>query len=381
MIRVLVLGGTGNFGGTVARALADEPEIQLIIGSRDEARAHRTAAALNAHVPAEAVVLDIAAPDLATALRAARPDLVIHCVGPYQNQDYRVAEAAIAARAHYLDLADARRFVADIGSLDAEAREAGVAVVSGASSVPCLTAAFIDHYQQHFARLTGADYGISAAQATNRGLGTASAILSYVGRPFMRLKHGRPAKVTGWQGLTAVRYPTIGTRLLGDCDIPDLELFPKRYPSLTDLRFRAGHEIKLLHLGTWALSWLVRLRLLPTLDRFGDTLLRTSFLFDLLGTNRSGFHMRLSGTGRDGAPLTITIFMEARQGHGPMIPCMPVILLAKRLARGETIAPGARPCLDLISLDDYLRALRHLDITVDVEGPGIADHWPRKNDG
>jgi len=37
---------------------------------------------------------------------------VIHCAGPFQSQDYRVALAAMAAGAHYLDLADGRQFVA-----------------------------------------------------------------------------------------------------------------------------------------------------------------------------------------------------------------------------------------------------------------------------
>ena len=87
------------------------------------------------------------------------------------DQDRRVARAAIAARAHYLDLADAREFVSNIGEPDGPAKEAGVAVIAGASSVPCLTAAFLDRYGPRFARLTGATYGIAAAQATNRAGG------------------------------------------------------------------------------------------------------------------------------------------------------------------------------------------------------------------
>jgi hypothetical protein len=43
---------------------------------------------------------------------------------------------------------------------------------------------------------------------------------------------------------------------------------------------------------------------------------------------------------------------------------MPAILIARRLAAGRPIEPGARPCLDLISLDEYLGALEGLDISV-----------------
>lgn len=364
-LRVLVLGGYGNFGGYVCRALAGDERLRLIVAGRNRAKAEEFARSLGSANPAEAEVVDIGDP--AAAIVACRPDLVIHTVGPFQTQDYRVARAAIACGAHYCDLADARAFVAGIGALDADAQNAGVAVIAGASSVPCLTAAYLDAAQTEFGAIERVDYGISAAQQTNRGLGTASAILSYVGRPFTMLRSGAMRRVFGWQGLHSEVYPELGRRWFGYCDIPDLELFPARYPSLTSMRFCAGHEIALLHLGTWLLSWLVRLRFLPRLDRWSDLLLQASFLFDPLGSGRSGFHMYIEGRGHDGARLTRKHWIIARQGHGPNIPCMPVILIARKLAAGEAIAPGARPCLDLIELDEYLAALADLDISVIAE--------------
>jgi len=360
-LRVLVLGGYGNFGGYVCRALASDARIRLIVAGRGRAKAEAFAARLVASNPAEAAVVDIVDP--VTAIAACRPDLVIHTVGPFQSQDYRVAEAAIACGAHYCDLADARAFVAGIGSLDLAAREKGVAVITGASSVPCLTAAFLDAAQAEFAAIERVDYGISAAQQTNRGLGTASAVLSYVGRPFTTLRDGAMRRVFGWQGFHSEIYPELGRRWFGYCDIPDLELFPARYPGLTTLRFSAGHEIALLNFGTWLLSWLVRLRLLPALDRWSKFLLGASFLFDRWGSGRSGFHMVIEGKGHEGAPLTRRHWMIARQGHGPNIPCIPVILIARKLAAGEAIAAGARPCLDLIALDEYFGALADLDVS------------------
>ena len=361
MIRVVILGGYGNFGGYVARALAGDPNIELVIAGRSQRKAERFARELNAANPARGARVDIADPQ--AALAASAPQLVIHTVGPFQGQDYRVARAAVAAGAHYCDLADARAFVCGIGAVDADARAAGVAAISGASSVPCLTAAFLDQAAKAV-RIEGVDYGITAAQQTNRGLGTASAILSYVGRPFTMLRGGAMRRVFGWQGLHSENYPELGRRWFGNCDIPDLDLFPARYPGLRDMRFCAGHEIALLHFGTWLLSWGVRLRLLPRLDRWAKALLRASFVFDPLGSGRSGFHMAIHGRDPAGAMITNRHWMIARQGDGPNIPCMPAILLARRLARGEALAPGARPCLDLIDLGEYLAALEGLDIAV-----------------
>lgn len=364
-LRVLVLGGYGNFGGYVCRALAGDSRIQLIVAGRGRARAEAFAADLAAVNPAEAAAVDIADP--AVAMAACRPDLVIHTVGPFQGQDYRVAEAAIACKADYCDLSDARTFVAGIDRLDMAARKAGVAVIAGASSVPCLTAAFLDDTLRTFGTIESVDYGIAAGQATNRGIGTARAILSYLGQPFTTLRNGAMHRVFGWQGLHSEVYPEMGRRWFGNCDVPDLALFPSRYPTLRSMRFCAGHEVAAVHFGAWLLSWPVRLGLLPALERWAPLLLRTSFLFDRWGGARSGFHIFIAGKDRDGAPLIRRQWMIAGSEHGPNIPCMPAILLARRLAEGRRLEAGARPCLDLITLEEFLAALEGFDIRVIAE--------------
>jgi hypothetical protein len=376
--RVLIIGGYGNFGGYIARTLADDPNISLLIGGRSHEKARAFANSLDGANPALGCVLDIDG-QLSSSLRGLHPNVVIHTTGPFQTQDHHVVRAAIGAGAHYLDLADARRFVASIGELDEEARRAGVAVIAGASSVPCLTAAFIDRYRPVFRRLESVRYGIAAAQATNRGLGTAAAILSYVGKPFTILRGGRRKRVFGWQGLQAVRYPELGIRLFGYCDIPDLEIFPERYPELRDLEFVAGHEVKLLHLGTWLLSWLARFHIVKSWAPYARQLLHLSFLFDSLGSDKSGFHMFLDGRGPSGTAVRVTVFMIARQVHGPYIPCMPAIILAKRIAAGHAPEPGARACLDLIDLDALMGAIADLDITTTAQGPGFKESWPARS--
>jgi hypothetical protein len=364
--RVLIIGGYGNFGSYIARSLAPDPTIRLLIGGRASAKAQAFAAGLGGAHPAEGHAIDIDG-GLAAAFDRILPDIVVHTSGRFQRQNHRVARACIAQGCHYLDLADARDFVVSIGELDAAARARGVIVVSGASSVPCLTAAVIDHYRPGFARLDAIDYGISTAQRTNRGLATTSAILSYVGKPLLRLRDGRMQRAFGWQDTHVVRYRELGLRLFGTCDIPDLELFPRRYPEVRSIRFAAGHELKILHAGTWALSWLVRLGFVRSLDVHAPSLLKLAFLFDRFGSSRSGFHMFLAGVGHDGRPRRVRFFIIARSGHGPYIPCIPAILLAKRLSRDEVGVRGALPCLDLIGLEDYLGALEGLDISVNAD--------------
>ncbi len=67
---------------------------------------------------------------------------------------------------------------------------------------------------------------------------------------------------------------------------------------------------------------------------------------------------------QDGRAKERRFHLIARSGHGPYIPCMPAILLARQLARGLLTMRGATPCLDLIDLETYLNALEGLDISI-----------------
>lgn len=361
--RVLIIGGYGHFGGYIARSLTGDAEIRLLVGGRSVAKAQAFVTSIRPLHPAEAHAIDING-DLPEAFARIAPDIVIHTSGPFQSQDYRVARTCIAHGCHYLDLADARDFVATIGSLDAEAKARDVLVVSGASSVPCLTAAVVDSYLPCFAQLDAIDYGISTASHANPGVATTSAVLSYVGRPMKMLRDGCMKTVYGWADTHAEHYSELGWRLFGNCDIPDLALFPARYPTLRSMRFAAGHELKLIHVGTRALGALVRLGIIKSLDRHASFLLRLARLFDPFGSGRSGFHMILTGAGHDGRSKQRRFHLIARSGHGPYIPCIPAILLARRLAEGSLEKRGAMPCLDLVDLDTYLKALEGLNISI-----------------
>ena len=362
MLRVAIIGGYGNFGTHVARSLASDPAIQLIIAGRSIPKARAFVAMLGAGNPAEAAVYDLAGPP--EALVAFKPDLVINMVGPYNGQSYAVAEAAIACRAHYCDIADARDFVTGIGVLDEAARQAGVAVLAGASSVPALTAAYLDDAALTMRTIRAVEYGISGAEQSNAGAGTVAAVLSFVGQRFTHLIGGRMAQVTGWSDLRRVHLPGVGKRWFGRANAPDLDLFAARYTGLQDHSFWAGHAIAPLHFGTAVMGWLVRLGILPRLDRVAPQLVRIASLFDWLGTGTSGFFMTISGEGADGAPMTRRHWIIAQSGHGPYIPCIPVILIARHMAAGRRFDPGARPCLGIITLTEYRAEFTSFDIEV-----------------
>jgi saccharopine dehydrogenase-like NADP-dependent oxidoreductase len=95
--RVLLIGGTVVFGSRLAAGLRDQSGVEVVIAGRSATNE---------------VVLDRLASDLAGKIAAAAPDIVIDAAGPFQgagDDPYRLANAAIACGAHYLDLSDVPR--------------------------------------------------------------------------------------------------------------------------------------------------------------------------------------------------------------------------------------------------------------------------------
>ncbi len=358
---IQVLGGYGFFASRICKELAGDPAIRLMIGGRDRAQAQQLALALGLGAD-QAIAIDANAADLAQELMALEVATVIHTAGPFQGQDYRVARAAIAAGANYVDLADGRDFVAGIGELHALAQQRGVLVTSGASSLPALSSAVVDRYAARFRTLTSIRHGI-ASGARAPGLATMRGVFSYCGKPFTRLLGGTPVTTHGWLDLQRHRYAApVGPRLLGSCDVPDLALFPSRYPSVQTVTFHAGFASAPGHLFIWAASQLVRARILPNITFLVRPLHTVSGWLEPFVSDKGGMFVAMDGIGADGEPLSLEWQLLASQNHGPTIPCGAAIALARKLAHGDALPHGAMPCMGLLTVEEYLAALKAFDV-------------------
>ena len=365
MATVLIVGGYGAFGGRAAERLANDEDLHVIVAGRDLGRASAAAAAVAAR-PDTRARISHAALDARTLtaveLAQLHPDVVINASGPFQTQDYTLARAAIEARCHYLDLADARGFVGGIGALDAHARAAGRLVVSGASSVPGLSSAIVRELVPHLAKFTSLDVGISPGNSFDPGLATTQSILGYVGCPLRMLIGGAWQVAHGWQGTHRHRFAHLGARWLGYADVPDLDLFPRHYPTLETMRFHAGVEVAMFHFGMWLVSWGVRIGLVRHPQVLARPLLAMKRRLQWLGSDRGGMYVALAGHDHAGISRRLTFELVADSGHGPYIPAMASVILARKLCRGELAMIGAVPCFDLFTLAEFDAAVADLDI-------------------
>jgi NAD(P)-dependent dehydrogenase (short-subunit alcohol dehydrogenase family) len=363
--KIVVIGGTGHFGGRICRRLVGENNTELVVTSRNDASAKSLADELQKLSP-DAVIsaarIDQSSADFENDLKSLCPDVVIHTAGPYQGQDYRVAEACIECDSHYIDLADGREFVQGFDSLHERARLRGVLLVSGASTLPGLSSAVIDQFRDRFDSILEIEISIAPAHQTPRGVSTIAAVLSYCGKPFEVLVNGSWGIMHGWQDMRTQRYPVLGTRFSGACDVPDLGLLPNYVDGSETVTFHAALESKWEQVALWIMGWLTRLRLVkdwsglvPAFSWLSDRLIN-------LGSDTGGMRIKLSGIALDQNTKSVTWLLIARQNHGPEIPCSPALVLARKLAAGQISARGAFPCLGMFTLSEFDTEISDLDI-------------------
>ncbi|WP_024657471.1 saccharopine dehydrogenase NADP-binding domain-containing protein [Pseudomonas syringae USA007] len=355
--RVLVIGGYGNFGSLICNHLATMPGIELVISGRDSRKLAGKLAELQAlgGKPCQSWCVDIMQDGKSDELRALRIDLVIHTAGPFQGQSYAVARHCIDAGVNYCDLSDCRTFVSGIATLDAAARDAGVSLLSGCSSVPTLSAAIIDQHRQRFLRIDSIEHGISSA-AKMPGVSTVLGVLAYAGRPIRQLKDGQVHEVPGWMDLTLRRMPGMGVRLLANVDAPDIDVFAERYAA-HNLSFKAGSGLKAGVVATWLLALAVRCGLVRDPAPWAVRLHRWGTRFEHLGDRKSAMYIDVDGVDPDGQPLRMRAQLTALNDKGPEIPSCAAVALGAKMAAGYRPLPGARACVGEITVNEYLAAI------------------------
>ena len=362
---VVVIGATGHFGGRICRRILTEIDIELVVTSRSSESADALAEVLKTLQPqaqVRAASLDQDEPEFDENLASLNPDIVIHTAGPYQGQNYRVAEACIACSSHYIDLADGRDFVAQFPALDKRAREKDILLVSGASTLPGLSSVVIDSLRDQFQKIDVIDISIAPAHQTPRGAGTVAAVLSYCGRPFQVLVDGRWTTMHGWQNMKSQRYSNLGFRLSAACDVPDLALLPEYVDGVGTVTFRAALEAKWEHIALWLMGWLCRARIVRSWTAAIPFFRWTSDRLIRLGSQTGGMKITLSGVSPENSRRSVTWQLTARKNHGPEIPCTPALILARKLVSGELQMRGAYACLGLFALSDFDDETDDLDI-------------------
>ena len=74
-------------------------------------------------------------------------------------------------------------------------------------------------------------------------------------------------------------------------------------------------------------------------------------------------HVKVFGKKADHSRVEQVWYIEAFDNDGPQIPTIPAIIMTEKIL-SQQVSHGMQPCVDLISLDEYLSALSPQNIQV-----------------
>ena len=350
--RILLIGATGVFGRHLAQHLAQIGGIELIVASRDIAKAKALTAELTARqcrAEVTPVALDTSR-DIEGQLAELKAWLIIDASGPFQGASYSTARAAIIAGSHWIDLADARDYILGFAqALDGLARANGVCALTGASSTPALSSAVVESLTAGWQRVDCIDIAICPGGRGQVGPSVIRAILSYVGQPIAIFDEGRALTATGWGNPVHRHIDGLGDRYLSRVETADGELLQRRFNVTTRIDFRAGLESWAEHFGLAAISFLRARAWLANPARLTPWLVRARRITALAASDTGAMTVAVSGLDEAGKCAEGRWSLLARQGDGPKVPILPALALTRQLLACPA-APGARPASGEIKL-------------------------------
>lgn len=130
MTQVLILGGRGRIGSSVAQDLISHTQAQITVTGR---QAKKTATPLDSRVQFLALDLN---DEIGLRNAIATHNLVIHCAGPFVYRDANVLKTCIEEGVNYLDVSDNRAFTRKALACCEAATTAGVTAIVNTGIFP-----------------------------------------------------------------------------------------------------------------------------------------------------------------------------------------------------------------------------------------------------
>jgi hypothetical protein len=87
--------------------------------------------------------------------------------------------------------------------------------------------------------------------------------------------------------------------------------------------------------------------------RLAGLLNSTARAADFMGSALGGMVVSVEGLDATGRQARRAWHIAADDDHGPEIPCMAAILLARKLARGQALPAGAFACMGMLRLAEF----------------------------
>ncbi len=229
--QVLILGGSGRIGSSVAADLFGFTQAEIVIAGRNAALGKKICDRLGER--GRFLRLDLG--DLESLTQAiSQADLVIHCAGPFHYRDTQVLETCIQHGVNYADLSDHPSFTRKAMSCNAAAAAAGITAIVNTGIFPGISNSMV---RQDVEQLDAAEtIHLSYAVAGSGGAGVTVMRTTFLGlqKPFQAWIDGAWKTMKPYSDREMIEFPApYGRTGVYWFDMPESFTLPSTFPVKT----------------------------------------------------------------------------------------------------------------------------------------------------
>lgn len=257
--RVLILGGSGRVGSSVAADLLNHTQADIVIAGRNSVLGKKVSDRLGDRV--QFLSLDLAD---AQSLKAAISDanLVIHCAGPFPYRDAGVIKACIDAGVNYVDVSDHPSYTRKAVDCRAVAAAAGVTAIINTGIFPGISNSIVRWDVEQLDEPE--KIHLSYVVAGSGGAGVTVMRTTFLGlqRPFQAWINGDWQLVKPYSDREIIKFPTYGDVDVYWFDVPEAFTLPSAFPVKTVIT-KFGTVPRFYNFLTWSVArwwhpWLLK---------------------------------------------------------------------------------------------------------------------------
>ncbi|MCJ8278512.1 MAG: saccharopine dehydrogenase NADP-binding domain-containing protein [Rivularia sp. ALOHA_DT_140] len=241
--RVLILGGSGRIGSSVAEDIAKHTQAEITVTGRRTVEKQET--------PFKYLALDLAETDkLQEAI--SNTDVVVHCAGPFHYRDTTVLQFCIEQDVNYVDVSDHRSYTSKVLTLDEQAREKGITAVINTGIFPGISNSMVRQCVEQFDEPETIHLSYVVSGSGGAGITVMRTTFLGLQNPFEAWINGNWKTVKPYTDRENVSFPQpYGNNGVYWFDMPETFTLPKAFPTVKNVITKFGSVPDFYNHLTW----------------------------------------------------------------------------------------------------------------------------------
>ncbi|MDM9385551.1 saccharopine dehydrogenase NADP-binding domain-containing protein [Chlorogloeopsis sp. ULAP01] len=360
--RVLILGGRGRIGSSVAQDLVTHTQAEVIITGRTPTTGLQAGLQLGSQV--QFLVLDLADVEKLEEVITSS-NLVIHCAGPFHHRDANVLKICIAKGVNYIDVSDHRSFTSKALEYHEQATAAGVTAVVNTGIFPGISNSMVRHDVEQFE--TPEKIHLSYLVSGSGGAGITVMRTTFLGlqNPFEAWIDGKWQTVKPYSEREAVNFPSpYGRSGVYWFDMPETFTLPHAFPEVKTVITKFGSVPDFYNHLTWIAahvfpkSWIKNHKGVEFLSHVSHFMTDVSDRFTGIGVA-----VRSEVTGQKDGKKSVYCSTLIHKNTAAAAGCG-TGSLGQLLLEGKLKKPGVWPVEEVLSTDLFTEVMESRGITI-----------------